>query len=184
MKEAMRLLAPGSLGLSSFDAGTFDWQVLNDPEKPCYSLHGGQFSFMVNFALLEEIGQHLGVKTLVVESQREFVGKSLGTNVLTLMDLLAAHPNLPGPDSWEFDALVIRTIEAMNTCYTCPYKRTIEFPLRNTMPADEKTKLEAIQRGFRPEGVPDTIAYLTESEIDKAKPLLEKIGFTTQKASE
>ena len=97
MKEALRLLAGDAIGLSSFDAGTSDLNVLNDPEKPCYSVHGGQFSFMVNFALLEEIGKHLGAKKLVVESQREFIGSSLGTNVLTLMDLLAAHPSLPSP---------------------------------------------------------------------------------------
>ena len=180
IKEALRLLAANAVGFSSFDAGTFDMQVLNDPEKPCYSVHGGQFSFMVNFALLEEIAKHLGVKTLVVESQREFVGRSLGANVLTLMDLLAAHPNLPGPDTWEFDALVIRTLDALNSCYVSPYKRSIEFPLRNEIPVDEKTNLERVLHSLKPEGVPDTIAYLTELEIHGAMPALEKLGYDTE----
>ena len=176
MKEAVRLLSPTSLGFSSFDAGTYSQQVLNDPEKPCYSVHGGQFSFMVNFALLEEIAKHLGAKANI-ESQREYVGTHVGESVLTLMDLLATHPNLPSPESWEFDALVIRTLEALNTSYRSQYKRVIEFPLREAMPAEEKARLAAIIRDFKPEGVPDTIAYITASEMNEAQPALEKLGY-------
>ncbi|GJL64782.1 MAG: hypothetical protein NPIRA04_34360 [Nitrospirales bacterium] len=177
IKEAMRLLAPDAIGFSSFDAGTFDAHVLNDPEKPCYSVHGGQFSFMVNFALLEEIGRHLGAKSLVLESQREFVGKSLNTNVLTLMDLLAAHPNLPNSNSWEFDAHVVRTLEAINTGYSSPYERRIEFPLRDAMPSDEKGKLHEVLSNLKSDGLPDMIAYVTESEIQDAQLALEKLGY-------
>ncbi|MGB0909054.1 MAG: hypothetical protein ACPGYT_01730, partial [Nitrospirales bacterium] len=174
-----RVLASDSLGFSSFDAGTFDRHVLNDSEKPCYSVHGGQFSFMVNFALLEEIADHLGTK-VNLESQREFVGKQLGDKVLTVMDVLSTHPRLPSPDSWEFDALVIRTLEALNTSYRSHYKRVIEFPLREAMPSDEKAKLEAILRNFNPEGVPDTIAYVTTTEINNARPSLEQLGFDAE----
>ncbi|GJL66050.1 MAG: hypothetical protein NPIRA05_10210 [Nitrospirales bacterium] len=177
LKEAMRLLSPDAIGLSSFDAGTFDAHVLNDPEKPCYAVHGGQFSFMVNFALLEEIGRHLGAKNLVLESQREFVGNCLNANVLTLMDLLAAHPNLPNSNSWEFDAHVVRTLEAINTGYSSPYSRRIEFPLRDVMPSDEKGKLHEILSNLKADGLPDVIAYVTESEIHAAQPALEKLGY-------
>ncbi len=180
LKEAVRLLAADAIGLSSFDAGTADSHVLNDPDKPCYSVHGGQFSFMVNFAFLEEIGRHLAAKTLVVESQRDFVGNRLGGNVLTVMDLLAAHPHLPDPNSWEFDALVVRTLEAMNTCYTSPYKRTIEFPLRDTIPTKEKADLSEILSCLKPQGLPDTIAYVTEAEVRDAQSALEKLGYDDQ----
>ncbi|GJL55880.1 MAG: hypothetical protein NPIRA02_30120 [Nitrospirales bacterium] len=177
IKEAMRLLAPDAIGLSSFDAGTYDSHVLNDPEKPCYSVHGGQFSFMVNFALLEEIGRHLGAKSLVLESQREFIGNSIGANVLTLMDLLVAHPNLPNSSSWEFDAHVVRTLEAINTGYASPYTRRIEFPLRDAMPSDEKGALHDILSHLKPNGLPDMIAYVTEAELREAQPALEKLGY-------
>ncbi len=59
LKEAKRLLAPNAAGFSSFDAGTVDHRVLNDPEKPCYTIQGGQFSFMVNFKLMEEVAKQL-----------------------------------------------------------------------------------------------------------------------------
>ncbi|WP_447970649.1 SAM-dependent methyltransferase [Nitrospira sp. M1] len=180
VKEAMRLLAPDAIGFSSFDAGTFDAHVLNDPEKPCYSVHGGQFSFMVNFALVEEIGRHLGAKSLVLESQREFVGNSLGANVLTLMDLMAAHPNLPNSSSWEFDAHVVRTLEAINASYDSPYTRRIEFPLRDDMPSDEKAKLHDMLSHTKSNGLPDMIAYVTETEIRKAQPALERLGYDSE----
>ncbi|HEY5627206.1 MAG TPA: class I SAM-dependent methyltransferase, partial [Nitrospira sp.] len=89
IKEAKRLLAPDAVGFSSFDAGTADLRVLNDPDKPCSGQFGGQQSFMVNFALVETMVKQLEAGTAIIESQREFIGRSLGTNVLTLMDLLA-----------------------------------------------------------------------------------------------
>ena len=95
LREAQRLLAPGAVGFSSFDAGTADPRVLNDPEKPCYTVQGGQFSFMVNFQLLQGVAMHLGIQTGIIESQRDFVSRSLGTHVLSVMDLLAAHPYPP-----------------------------------------------------------------------------------------
>ena len=63
VKEAKRLLAPDAIGFSSFDAGTADLKVLSDPEKPCYGQFGGQYSFMVNFALVEAVARHHGITT-------------------------------------------------------------------------------------------------------------------------
>src|SRR5215471_4010776 len=79
VKEAKRVLALDAVGLSSFDAGTADMRVLNDPEKPCYGQFGGQYSFMVNFALIEHAAKQLGAGAVTVESQREFIGRSLNT---------------------------------------------------------------------------------------------------------
>jgi hypothetical protein len=92
IREAKRLLAPDAVGFSSFDAGAADHKVLNDPDKPCSGQFGGQQSFMVNFALAEAVAKQIGGFTVLIEPQREFIGRSLGTNVLTLMDLLALHP--------------------------------------------------------------------------------------------
>ena len=110
IKEAKRLLAPDAIGFSSFDAGTADMNVLNDPEKPCYGQFGGQQSFMVNFALVEAVAKQLEAGTMTLESQREFVGRSLGTNVLTLMDLIATHPSAGTRMApWEQDRLMLKT---------------------------------------------------------------------------
>ncbi|MCA9465251.1 MAG: hypothetical protein KC643_07380, partial [Nitrospira sp.] len=83
---------------------------------------------MVNFQLIQDVAAHLGIRNMVVEPQREFVGRSLGTHVLSLMDLLASHPYPPEGHPWEMDAWIVKTLQALNRTYKSPYARTIEFP--------------------------------------------------------
>jgi hypothetical protein len=176
IKEAKRLLAPDAVGFSSFDAGTADLRVLNDPDKPCYGQFGGQYSFMVNFALIEVVARYEGVGS-TIETQREFVGRSLGVNVMSLMDLLATHETSSSLLPWQQDRLILRTIHALNQTYRAPYRRTIDFSLSADMPPEEREPLEAILRSLKADGVPDTIAYLTEDELSAATPELEQLGY-------
>lgn len=181
IKEAKRLLAPEAIGFSSFDAGTADMNVLNDPEKPCYGQFGGQQSFMVNFALAEAVARQLGAGTMTIESQREFVGRSLGTNVLTLMDLIATHPSAGTRMApWEQDRLMLKTLRALNETYWSPYARHLDFPIPLEMPQEERETLQALVRSLTPTGIPDTVAYLTEEELSLASKDLEDIGYDPQ----
>jgi hypothetical protein len=181
VKEAKRVLAPDAIGFSSFDAGTADMKVLNDPEKPCYGQFGGQFSFMVNFALIESAAKQLGAGEVTVESQREFIGRSLNTNVITLMDLLATHPSAGSKlEPWEQDRLILKTIRALNETYESPYERKLEFPIRQDMPSGEREALQALAESLKPTGVPDTVAYITEEELMRAATDLEEIGYDPQ----
>ncbi len=181
MKEAKRLLAPKAIGFSSFDAGTADMRVLNDPEKPCYGQFGGQQSFMVNFALVEAVAKQLEVGTMTLETQREFVGRSLGTNVLTLMDLIATHPSAGTKMApWEQDRLMLKTFRALNETYRSPYARHLDFPISLEMPPEERESLQALVRSLAPTGIPDTVAYLTEEELTLASKDLEDIGYDPQ----
>jgi hypothetical protein len=178
LKEAKRLLAPDAIGFSTFDAGTGDRKVLNDPEKPCYGQFGGQYSFMINFALAEAVAKHLGMKQTTLEPQREFVGRSLKINVVTLMDLLATHPSAgPKLQAWEQDRLVLKTIQALNKTFESPYRRRLDFPLGPALPPEERVALSAILRSLKENGVPDTVAYLTEEELGRAQKDLEEIGY-------
>ena len=181
IKEAKRLLAPDAIGFSSFDAGTADMNVLNDPEKPCYGQFGGQQSFMVNFALVEAIAKQLEAGAMTLESQREFVGRSLGTNVLTLMDLIATHPSAGKKMApWEQDRLMLKTLRALNETYRSPYEHYLDFPIPFEMPLEERASLQALVRALKPAGIPDTIAYLTEEELSVASKDLEGIGYDPQ----
>ena len=178
IKEAKRLLASDAIGFSSFDAGTADMNVLNDPEKPCYGQFGGQQSFMVNFALVEAVAKQLDAGTMTIESQREFVGRSLGTNVLTLMDLIATHPSAGTRMApWEQDRLMLKTLRALNETYRSPYARHLDFPIPLEMPTEERESLQALVRSLTPTGIPDTVAYLTEEELTLASKDLEDIGY-------
>jgi hypothetical protein len=181
IKEAMRLLASDAIGFSSFDAGTGDMEVLNDPDKPCYGQFGGQQSFMVNFALGEAVAKQLEAGTMILESQREFVGRSLGTNVLTLMDLIATHPSAGMRMApWEQDRLMLKTLRALNETYQSPYERRLDFPIPLEMPPKEREALQALVRALKPTGIPDTVAYLTEEELSVASKDLEDIGYDPQ----
>lgn len=181
IKEAKRLLAPDAIGFSSFDAGTADLRVLNDPEKPCYGQFGGQQSFMINVALVEAVVKQLGAGSMTTESQREFVGRSLGTNVLTLMDLLATHPSAGTKmEPWEQDRLLLKTIRALNETYASPYQRRVDVPMRMEMPLEERDALQALALSLKPNGIPDTVAYLTEEELSLASRDLEEIGYDPQ----
>ncbi|OGW50041.1 MAG: hypothetical protein A2V62_02435 [Nitrospirae bacterium RBG_19FT_COMBO_58_9] len=181
IKEAKRLLAPDAIGFSSFDAGTADMNVLNDPEKPCYGQFGGQQSFMVNFALVEAVAKQLEAGNMTVESQREFVGRSLGTNVLTLMDLIATHPSAGTKMApWEQDRLMLKTLRALNESYRSPYARQLDFPISMEMPPEEREALQALVHSLKPTGIPDTVAYLTEEELTLASKDLEDIGYDPQ----
>ena len=181
MREAKRLLAPGAVGFSSFDAGAADLKVLNDPDKPCSGQFGGQQSFMVNFALAEAVAKQVGGVTASIEPQREFIGRSLGTNVLTLMDLLAMHPTAGHKlEPWEQDRLILKTIKALNVTYNSPYAAKMDFPIRANVPSEAREALQALAEELKPAGVPDTVSYLTEEELTRASKDLEEVGYDPQ----
>ena len=175
--QAKRLLAADGIGFSSFDAGTTSMEVLNDPEKPCYAEFGGQFSFMVNFRLLDMVAGYQGIPTVSIEPQREFVGRGLRTNVASLMDLLATHPDAASMTRQEQDRLVIGTIQALNETYESPYNKRIEFPVHPDAPPEDQQALQDDILALKENGLPDTIAYLTEEEIMAARSGLEKLGY-------
>ena len=181
IKEAKRLLAPRAIGFSSFDAGAADLKVLNDPDKPCSGQFGGQQSFMVNFTLAEMVAKQMEAGSVSIESQREFIGRSLGTNVLTLMDLLATHPTAGKKmESWEQDRLILKTVRALNETYQSPYGTTIDFPVRPDMPMEQREALHTLIQGLKPGGIPDTVAYITEDELMQASSDLEEAGYDPQ----
>jgi len=177
LKEANRLMAPDALGLSGFDAGTMDEAVLNDPDKPCYNVVGGQLSFMVNFALLEDVAKQVGGRVRV-EPQKEFVGCNLGANVMSFMDVLASHPAVPRGGQWEVDRLIVQTIEAVNAGgYASPYERTIALPLAPETPDEPRRELERLLAGQPGHGIADTVAYVTEDEVLSVMDQLEALGY-------
>jgi hypothetical protein len=154
---------------------------LNDPDKPCSGQFGGQQSFMVNFPLAEVVAKQIGSVTASLESQREFIGRSLNTNVLTLMDLLATHPSAGRKmEPWEQDRLILKTIVALNKTYESPYANSMEFPVRAEMPVHEREPMLSLVDNLKSSGVPDTVAYLTEEELMRAAGDLEEIGYDPQ----
>src|SRR5438034_213593 len=175
IKEAQRLLAPGGR-FTSLDAGTSDKAVLSSPDKPCYGFYGGQYSFIVNFALCDEVARHLGIKEIAIEPQQEFVSRMLGVNVLTVVDLLETHPSLVRLKSWEQDRLLLQTLKALDGGYRSPYHRAIDFPIRAEMPDPQKREVQALLESLPPTGGPETVADLNEEQVLGGLLGLEVLG--------
>src|SRR5690606_4135610 len=79
--------------------------------------------------------------------------------------------------AWELDRLTLQTIRALNDIYETPYQRTIDFPLRHEMPAQERESAQGNLLSLKPNGIPDTIAYVTEEELSQAQTELETLGY-------
>ena len=178
LKEAQRLMAPDALGFSSFDAGTADETVLNDPDKPCCTVLGGQWTFMVNVVLLEEVAKQIGAGRVSIEPQKAFIGRNLGANVMSLMDVLASHPNVPEGEPGKVDQLLLNTMAVLNAGeYTSPYERTLDYPIDPGTPEDTRRELQRLLAGLDRHGVADTVAYVTEHEIMSVADQLETFGY-------
>ena len=103
---------------------------------------------------------------------------AIGAPRMTLMDLLACHPMVSSKvQPWELDRLTVQTIRALNETYDSPYQRKIEFPLRSEMPADERESTQGALLSLKPNGIPDTIAYVTEEELSQSQIALEAVGY-------
>lgn len=176
IKEAKRLLAPEAIGFSSFDAGTEDMVVLNDPEKPCaYQFATSRVSWStLRYQRGDAIGRRL-------DDHREPAGvrgAQLGDERLDPHGPHSTHPSAGTRMApWEQDRLMLQTLRAVNETYTSPYARRLDFPIPLEMPPEEREVLQALVSGLKPTGIPDTVAYLTEEELTLASKDLEAIGY-------
>jgi hypothetical protein len=78
---------------------------------------------------------------------------------------------------WELDRLTVQTIRRLNENYESPYQRKIEFPLRSEMPAEEREAAQGTLLSLKPNGIPDTIAYVNEEELNQSQMALEELGY-------
>ncbi|NGZ60684.1 MAG: hypothetical protein CV081_09320, partial [Nitrospira sp. LK265] len=98
--------------------------------------------------------------------------------------LLATHSTAgPKLQPWEQDRLVLKTIKALNETFESSYRRRIDFPLNANTPPEERETSNAILRSLKDNGVPDTVAYLTEEELARAQKDLEAIGYESDAIS-
>jgi hypothetical protein len=93
------------------------------------------------------------------------------------MDLLASHPTSASLKPWQQDRLLLQTVRALNETYTSPYHRKIDFSISKDTPREDVDALERLWRSLTENGVPDTIAYLTEEELFSAMRELEALKY-------
>ena len=177
LETAFRLLAEISLGYSGMDYGMLSEPDLTDSARPYYNLYGGQYTFMVNFPLLAEVGKAIGFGSVKLQRQHHFVGQRMKEDVLSLLELLQSHPEVGRMESWERDILLLETLHAINAVYKSPYKQKMEYPTMPGTPKKFRKKIEQFVKSLNPWGIPDTVAYLTHEEIIASSRRLNKLGY-------
>ena len=177
LKKAKELLTPDSLGYVGFDYGMLEFKDLNQEGRPYFNLYGGQYTFMVNFPLLEEVGSEIGFSEINREYQNEFVKRSLGAEVAGVVDLLQHHPQVAHMPGWDRDILMLRTLQALNAVYHSPYSGKLEYPPMQGTPKKQRKQILQLAKNLSAHGVPDTVAYVTKEEVLSALKPLRKLGY-------
>ncbi len=177
LKKAKELLAPDNQGYTGFDYGMLEVKDLNQEGRPYFNLYGGQYTFMVNFPLLEEVGREIGFSEVSREYQNEFIKRNLDSDVAGVVDLVQHHPHIANLPGWERDILMLRTLQALNTVYSSPYTGKLEYPPMEGTPKKQRKQIIQLAKNLSARGVPDTVAYVTKEEVFAALKPLMKLGY-------
>ena len=177
LRKAKELLVEDSLGYTGFDYGMLEFKDLNHEGRPYFNLYGGQYTFMVNFPLLEEVGREIGLSEVHKEYQNEYVKRSLESEVVGVVDLVQNHPQVAQMPGWDRDILMLRTLQALNSVYHSPYSGKLEYPSMPGTPKKQRKLISQLAKSLSARGVPDTVAYVTKEEVFTALKPLRKLGY-------
>ena len=175
--KAKELLGPENFGYTSFDYGMKTMQDLNQEGRPYFNLYGGQYTFMVNFPLLENMGRSIGFTDITREYQNQFVQKDLGSEAISLVDLMQQHPRVAEMPPWDRDILMLSTLHALNTVYRSPYSGKLDYPAMEGTPKKQRKQIAQLSKNLSSRGVPDTVAYVTREEVLASLKPLRKLGY-------
>lgn len=177
LKKAKELLTPNSLGYTGFDYGMLEYQDLNQEGRPYFNLYGGQYTFMVNFPLLEDVGREIGYSDVKREYQNEYVKQNMEADVTGVVEIVQNHPQVAHMEGWDRDILMLRTLQALNAVYHSPYPGKLEYPPMPGTPKKQRKLIQQLAKNLSNRGVPDTVAYVTKEEVLAAFKPLRKLGY-------
>ncbi len=177
LETAFNLLAENSLGYTGMDYGMLTVEDVKVMGRPYFNLYGGQYTFMVNFPLMESVSKAIGFSDTTKQYQHHFVELQLKNPVISVLELLQSHPKITMMEPWERDVLMLQTLNTFNGIYKSPYENQIDYPPIPGSPKKFIKKIEALSEKLDPYGIPDTVAYITQAEIFLAGKKLRKLGY-------
>jgi SAM-dependent MidA family methyltransferase len=177
LERAKRILTENNLGYTSFDYGMLSDHELNFPGRPYFKLYGGQYTSMVNFPLIAEVGKSVGFADVQLERQHDFVGRNLSEKVLSALELVQINPKISRMEPWDADLLMLQTLQALNSSYRSPYKGKMDYPPMPGTPKKQRKQIAELAKNLSATGVPDTVAYVTTSEVADSAGRLKKLGY-------
>ena len=184
LSQARRLLSKEGQGYAGFDYGMFSINELNQEGRPYFNLYGGQYTFMVNFELLGEVGKAIGFNSVEKEFQRNYVGRHLQEKLLSVVEIIQTHPQIVEMEPWDRDTLMLSTLHALNGTYKSPYKRKMSYPIMEGTPKKQRKQIAQLAETLSPAGVPDTVAYVTEGEVFSVIKQLKGLGYVENELRE
>jgi len=180
IKRAHHLLRKGGLGYTGMDYGMYSMQELNFSERPYFNLYGGQYTFMVNFELLSRWAYAEGFLSVEKEHQHSYVGRHLHDRVISIVELVQTHREALNMPSWDRDILMLKTLHILNKVYTNHYQSKMSYPAMEGTPSNQQKKIKELAGKLSINGVPDTVAYVTEKEVMQVSSDLAVLGYDEQ----
>lgn len=177
IQQAQNLLVPESQGYTGFDYGMRSMAHVNREGRPYFKIYGGQYTAMVNFPLMVEVGRTVGFDSVHSEPQHEYVGRHLGDQVISLVELVHGHRDAPRMEPWDMDLLMLKTLNVLNTTYHNPYPHKMDYPVMPGTPKKHRKLIAQEAKKLSASGVPDTVAYVTKGEVFAVAAPLQKLGY-------
>ena len=176
-ESARYLLSHDGLGYTGMDYGMHSLRELNHPGRPYFNLYGGQYTCMVNFELLCDWAQAVGFSFVEKEYQHLYVGKHLKDRVISVLELVQTHHNVPDMAPWDRDILMLKTLHILNKTYKSPYQSQMKYPAIEGTPDRQRQKITELADTLNTDGVPDTVAYVSEKEVKQVSTDLAELGY-------
>ena len=178
--RARHLLKQGGLGYTGMDYGMYSMRELNFSGRPYFNLYGGQYTFMVNFELLCDWAQAEGFSEVEKEYQHRYVGKHLQDRVISVVELVQTHHNASNMPSWDRDVLMLKTLHTLNKAYKSQYQTKMKYPATEETPSSQRQQIKELADKLSTDGVPDTVAYVSEKEVLQVSADLAELGYDEQ----
>jgi len=180
LKHARYLLKQDGLGYTGMDYGMYSMRELNFSERPYFNIYGGQYTFMVNFELLNHWAHAEGFSSVEKELQHSYVGRHLQDKVISLVELVQTHRDAPNMPSWDRDILMLKTLNTLNKAYKSHYESKMKYTVMEGAPSHQQKQINDLVDKLSINGVPDTVAYVTENEIIQVSADLASLGYDEQ----
>ena len=177
LERARYLLSNDGLGYTGIDYGMHSLRELNQPERPYFNLYGGQYTCMVNFELLCDWARAVGFSSVEKEYQHLYVGKHLQNKFISVLELVQTHHNAPDMPPWDRDILMLKTLHILNKTYKNPYQSHMKYPAMEGTPNGQRQQITKLADTLSINGVPDTVAYVSEKEVKQVAADLDQLGY-------
>ena len=90
---------------------------------------------------------------------------------------MQTHHNVVNMPPWDRDILMLKTLHALNKVYKSPYQSKMKYTVMEETPIVSRQQIAELVDKLNTNGVPDTVAYVSEKEVKQVSADLAKLGY-------